>query len=93
MGVIRNSTSTDDNLHEPIIMLIDVRTPDEYNEAHHDGAVNIPIDEIETRVFDNAPDTEMILYCRSGGRAGRAKDALEKRGFINVSLLNGTGAY
>lgn len=74
-------------------MLIDVRTKEEYEDSHHDTAVNIPLDEIETHTFDNAPDAEMILYCRSGARAIFAKELLEKRGFTNVSLLNGTGAY
>lgn len=74
-------------------MLIDVRTKEEYENAHHEAAVNIPLDEIENHTFDNALDTEMVLYCRSGARAIYAKDILEKRGFTNVSLLNGMGAY
>lgn len=74
-------------------MLIDVRTKEEYEDGHYGNAVNIPLDEIETHTFDNTPNTEMILYCRSGARAMFAKSMLEKRGFTNVSLLNGVGAY
>lgn len=74
-------------------MLIDVRTKEEYEEKHHDGAVNIPVDEIETHAFDIPKDTELELHCRSGGRAHTAQTILKQRGFTNVTLLNGTGAY
>lgn len=73
-------------------MLIDVRSEEEYNEGHHDGAVNIPLDQIPTHEF---PDTceHMQVYCASGARAKIAKMILDQRGFKNVELYNGTGAY
>lgn len=74
-------------------MLIDVRTKDEYEDGHHDGAINIPLDEIPTHKFDIPFDEKIILYCRSGGRAGVAMQLLKRKGFTNISLLNNTGAY
>lgn len=72
-------------------MLIDVRTKDEYNLEHLDEAVNIPIDEIETASIEAKPSEEVVVYCRSGVRAQMALGMLQRRGFKNVSLRNGTG--
>lgn len=74
-------------------MLIDVRTPEEYNENHHDGAVNIPVDQLATCELAMPQDTEIVVHCRSGARAQAAQQILAQRGFTNVSLLNGTGAF
>lgn len=70
-------------------MIIDVRTKEEYNDGHVEGAINIPVDVIEQNDLNGANKSDSIaVYCRSGGRAGMAKAILEKRGFTNVSLHN-----
>ena len=74
-------------------MLIDVRTKDEYEDGHHDDAINIPLDEISNYKFTIPFDEEISLYCFSGARAQVAKELLKRKGFTNVSLLNGTGEY
>jgi rhodanese-related sulfurtransferase len=74
-------------------MLIDVRTPEEYAHGHHDGAVNVPLETIETHPFEVPYDERMTLYCQSGGRARLAQTILAERGFKNTLLLNETGAY
>ena len=66
--------------------LLDVRTPDEYKEAHVEGAENVPLD----RLYDQdvgAKDAPVIVYCKSGGRAKRAASALRSKGFTKVYLL------
>lgn len=70
---------------------IDVRSQAEYNEDHIEGDVLIPHEEIVGRVTELFPDktTEIHLYCRSGGRAGRALSALEDAGYTNVSNAGG----
>lgn len=73
-------------------MLIDVRTADEFNAGHLDGAVNIPVQIIVKAVIPVPKDNSIELYCRSGSRAKMAQLILGHRGFTNVSLLNGTGA-
>lgn len=70
-------------------IIVDVRTTEEYSEGHLDKAVNIPLpllsDSIETlKKYEN-----IVLICKSGGRAGKAKKQLEERGFTNV--YNGGG--
>lgn len=74
-------------------MLIDVRTKEEYIAGHHDGAINIPFDEILNNSFDIPVDEEITLYCFSGARAEVAQHFLKRKGYKNVSLLNNTGAY
>ena len=75
--------------------LIDVRTPAEFAERHVEGAVNIPVEEISSRM----PEVEklaggdknkpIVVYCQSGRRAARAKQALMEAGFLQVTNLGG----
>lgn len=74
-------------------MILDVRTQEEYNDGHIEGAVNIPVDQIEeSDIYGVAKDEAIAVYCRSGGRAGVAVSILEKRGYTQVSLYN-NGRY
>ena len=71
-------------------VVIDVRTPEEYAAGHIDGALNIPYEQIAKgiqSVKGLSKDQPVLLYCRSGHRAGIAKDTLEKEGYRKV--LNG----
>lgn len=70
--------------------LVDVRTKEEFAEGSIKGAVNIPLYEIEDRlsIFKGRP--YIILFCRSGHRAGIAKTMLEKKGIKNIT--NGINA-
>ncbi|AEP29007.1 putative phage shock protein E [Glaciecola nitratireducens FR1064] len=72
-------------------LLLDVRTVEEYTKAHIPTSVNIPLSEIETNLtrlsdFKNSP---VVVYCRSGVRAGKAIALLEDNGFTNVMHLEG----
>lgn len=70
-------------------VLIDTRTQEEFNSGYVPGAVLIPYDEIAQRIIEVAPDksTPVLLYCRSGRRAGIAEDALKKLGYEKVHNL------
>ena len=70
---------------------IDVRTPEEYQEGHLADAVNIPHDQIANKISATAADKNapIHLYCKSGRRAGLAKQQLEKMGYTNVSNHGG----
>jgi phage shock protein E len=67
-------------------LVVDVRTPEEYAGGHLDGALNIPYDQIEARRAElgTALDRPVVLYCRTGRRAGIAKKTMEALGFTNV---------
>lgn len=80
-------------------VLLDVRTPEEYAEKHLDGAVNVPVDELEARLGEVAKLTgdddqkPIVVYCQAGGRAARAKQALVKAGHAQVTNLGGIGDW
>jgi phage shock protein E len=72
-------------------IVLDVRTPAEYASGHVPGAINIPFDEIGTRVHE-IPDEarkELVVYCGHGPRAWIAGARLRRRGFAGVVYLRG----
>jgi phage shock protein E len=73
---------------------IDVRTAEEYSQQHVPDALNIPHDHIGNRVADVglAKDTAIHLYCRTGRRAGLAKETLESLGYTRVVNSGGLDA-
>lgn len=65
--------------------LVDVRTPEEFAGGHLDGAVNIPFDEVAGRISEIGPaDTQVVVYCASGGRSAVAAQTLHDAGFTKV---------
>ena len=70
---------------------IDVRTPQEFEADHLEGAEHIPWDGIEKGVTELGLSKEqpIYLYCGSGGRAGRAKESLEAAGYTAVVNAGG----
>lgn len=70
--------------------IIDVRTKEEFDSGAVEGALNFELARIEEGEVPNVPkDTELYLYCRSGGRSGRALEILLSHGFTNVTNLGG----
>jgi rhodanese-related sulfurtransferase len=71
--------------------LIDVRTQEEFDEEHIEGATLVPLDHIETiQAYDSIHfDTTIIVYCRSGVRSAEAANALVAMGYTNVYDLGG----
>lgn len=73
-------------------LVVDVRTPAEYAQAHLPTAVNIPVDRIGTEL--SAPlDMPIILYCKKGIRSARATEILRKKGFTNTTNFGGLGRW
>jgi|JI10StandDraft_1071094.scaffolds.fasta_scaffold655913_2 phage shock protein E len=72
--------------------ILDVRTKEEFESGAVDGAINLPVEDILAGVLPRLEkDTEIGVYCRSGGRSGVAKEALERQGFTHVTNLGGLG--
>lgn len=70
-------------------MLIDVRTPEEFAEAHLDGAVNVELSPNMVALIPAEAKAETVkLYCRSGGRAQAAAEILTQAGY-KVENLGG----
>ena len=70
--------------------LIDVREESEYEIAHIEGAVLLPLSELSRKgIQELKPDEELVLHCHHGGRSQRACEFLKTEGFKSVSNLAG----
>ena len=70
--------------------LLDVRTPDEFSSGHIPGAVNIPVDELRSRLTELPRDGMIATYCQVGQRGYLATRILKQHGF---SVANIGGGY
>jgi len=74
-------------------VVLDVRQPDEYAEAHVPGAVLIPLDELASRQ-DEIPDGRpLLVICATGLRSARAVEALRAAGYDAANVVGGTQAW
>lgn len=73
------------------IQLVDVRTPKEHAEGHIKGSQNINFydEDFITQMSKLDKDKEIYIYCRSGGRSGKAAKQLKEAGFTKVYDLQG----
>ena len=72
-------------------ILLDIRTEDEYQAGHIQGAQWFPRGKLEYYVQDliKDPESRVVLYCRTGGRSALATLTMHDMGYINVVDLNG----
>lgn len=73
------------------VIIVDVRTQEEYESGHIVGSILLPVDTIETeasKVLTNKA-AKIIVYCRSGHRSGIAATTLVGLGYTNISNLGG----
>ena len=75
--------------HKPV--LLDVRTQSEYNDGHIQDAINIPHDQIlkEPQLVSAYKDSQVVVFCRSGFRAGKVIEMLEVLGFKEIIDIDG----
>jgi phage shock protein E len=70
--------------------IVDVRGPWEFEDGHIEGALNIPLDEIPSRMDEvKSLKLPIIVYCRSGNRSGIAELIMKQAGITEV--YNGGG--
>lgn len=71
--------------------ILDVRSPEEFATGHVPGAINVPHDQLGTRLSELGlgRDEEVVLYCERGGRAARVAQALEQSGYMMLRHLTG----
>ncbi len=67
-------------------LLLDVRTPEEYGARHLDGAINVPVDELQARIAEVPAGRQVVVYCASGRRSARAAELLKERGYSVYNL-------
>jgi rhodanese-related sulfurtransferase len=75
-------------------LLLDVREPWEYDKAHIEGALLIPMREVPARVAQIDEAKEVVAICHHGGRSMQVAMFLEKNGFKRVhNLVGGIDAW
>jgi rhodanese-related sulfurtransferase len=76
---------------EDVPVILDVRSPEEYDQGHIPGAINIPYDQVAASLdgLDSFREREIVVYCRTGRRAEIAEEALAEAGFEQVRDLEG----
>jgi len=110
MGIAADPVRTDITVQEannminnntayPDLLVLDVRTQNEFNTNHLYNATLIPLAELEGRLAELAPynDTEIIVYCNTGVRSGQASDILIDNNYYNFTkvynMLGGISAW
>lgn len=99
VGLLRNSLARKRSIADPAqliealqngALVVDVRTPAEFEQDHYPGAVNIPLQEIGQRAGE-LMDQQVILYCNTGNRTTNAVAILERKGVS--AIVNAGGLY
>ena len=72
-------------------VLLDVRTPEEHKTGYLDGAILIPLAELESKISGSVPvkTTPIYIYCRSGRRASTAVEKLKSLGYTDLHNVGG----
>lgn len=82
-----------ENLDRQNTVILDVRTKAEYELGHIEGSVNIPVDELRTRLSEIPRDKEIVVYCQVGLRAYIATRILMQNGYKVKNLSGGWKTY
>jgi len=73
------------------LVILDVRTPEEFDEGHIDGATMLDFYRADfgAQLATLDPDVPYVLYCRSGNRSGQARTMMAELGFSTVDDIDG----
>ena len=75
-------------------VLLDVRTPQEYQDGHIPGSHNVPLQQLNNvEEIAEKKDTLLYVYCHSGVRSRQAVGTLKQMGYTNVHNIGGITAY
>ena len=81
------------SVSKPGCLLIDVRTPAEYQSEHVQGSVNIPLDRFAAALATLSKSDQVIFVCRTGKRASQAAAKASENGFQARVLKGGLAAW
>lgn len=86
-----NVSEFSQKITEPDVIILDVRTPEEFASGHIESALNIDFNsgDFANEITRLNPSGNYAIYCRSGSRSGQAASIMHKAGFHDVSNLNG----
>lgn len=71
------------------LLVVDVRTSQEYAQGHLKGAINIPLSDLPLRIGGLDPNRPILVYCQTGYRSAQASAILVKAGFTQVYNMEG----
>ena len=75
-------------------VLLDVRTPQEYQEGHIPESKNVPLQQLNNIVsVAKNKDIPLFVYCYSGSRSRQATGMLQRMGYSKVNNIGGIAAY
>jgi rhodanese-related sulfurtransferase len=74
-------------------LLLDVRTPQEYEAGHVPGAINLPVDDLRSRLNELPRDGKITVYCQVGQRGYLAARILMQAGYDVANLSGGYSTY
>ncbi len=85
-----NAKKFNESINENTV-IIDVRTPQEYDEGYLNNAINIDFNStnFKQEISKLDKEKEYLIYCRSGNRSGQALNIMKSMGFKNVTNLSG----
>lgn len=77
------------------VLIIDVRSPEEYKAGHIPNAINMNVDGFEDRIaeIEDLKEFPIITYCNSGKKSGDVAEILVKNGFTNVTNAAGVKEF
>jgi rhodanese-related sulfurtransferase len=86
-----NVSEFSQKITKPGVIIVDVRTSEEFASGHIEGALNIDFNSgnFANEITRLNPSETYAVYCRSGSRSGQAASIMHKAGFHDVSNLNG----
>ena len=78
-------------INEAYSIMIDVRTKQEWDSGYIESAIHIPLKNLSNNIgkYTENNNEEILLYCRSGNRSGKAKLILEELGYTNIKNIGG----
>jgi rhodanese-related sulfurtransferase len=80
-------------VREAGVPLVDVREPDEFEQARVPGARLIPLADVPERIEEIPSDTRVYVICAGGGRSAKAVEYLNNQGYDTVNVAGGTKAW
>ncbi|WP_164110247.1 MULTISPECIES: rhodanese-like domain-containing protein [Sphingobacterium] len=94
LSIFKSIFSNDDTVLKEVLLhdhprLIDVRTPSEFAGGTVQGAKNIPLNELESKLGSLDRSKAIVVFCQSGNRSSQAMRILQRNGFEKVH--NGGG--
>jgi rhodanese-related sulfurtransferase len=86
-----NASAAQDLIKESGVLILDVRTSQEFRGGHIKGAKLLPVSELAGRIGEivDWKNRLVLVYCRSGSRSAAACRILKKNGFTRIANLNG----